>query len=61
VTRSGTILPPAGRPYADRRVKVAGTINRNGVVRTAFAQIGWEWGGDWANPKDYQHLTLNDR
>ena len=61
VTRSGTVLPPAGRPYADRTVKVAGTINRNGVVRTAFAEIGWEWGGDWANPKDYQHLTLNDR
>jgi hypothetical protein len=61
VTRSGTVLPPAGRPYADRSVKVAGTINRNGIVRSAFAQIGWEWGGDWTNPKDYQHLTLNDR
>lgn len=61
VTRSGTVLPPAGRPYADRTLKVAGTINRNGVVRRAFAEIGWEWGGDWSNPKDYQHLSLNDR
>ena len=61
VTRSGTVLPPAGKPYADRSVKVTGTINRNGVVRSAFAAIGWEWGGDWTNPKDYQHLSLNDR
>jgi hypothetical protein len=61
VTRSGTVLPPAGKPYADRGVKVTGTINRNGVVRSAFAAIGWEWGGDWTNPKDYQHLSLNDR
>lgn len=61
VTSSGTVLPPAGEPYADRDVKVTGTINRNGVVRRAFAAIGWEWGGDWTNPKDYQHLSLDDR
>ena len=61
VTRSGTVLPPSGGPYADRTVKVTGTINRNGVVRRAFAAIGWEWGGDWTDPKDYQHLSLNDR
>ena len=36
-------------------------INRNGVVRSAFAAIGWEWGGDWTDPKDYQHVSLNDR
>ena len=61
VARSGTVLPPAGKPYADRSVKVTGTINRNGIVRSAFAAIGWEWGGDWTSPKDYQHLSLNDR
>ncbi|MCU1371407.1 MAG: hypothetical protein JWO77_2601 [Ilumatobacteraceae bacterium] len=61
VTRSGTVLPPAGEPYADRSVKVTGTINRNGVVRSAFAAVGWEWGGDWTDPMDYQHLSLDDR
>ena len=61
VTRSGTVLPPAGRPYADRNVKVAGTVNRNGVVVRSFAAIGWEWGGDWTNPKDYQHVSLSGR
>jgi hypothetical protein len=61
VTRSGTVLPPEGRPYADRSVKVTGTINRNGVVRAAFAEIGWEWGGDWTSTKDYQHFSLSGR
>ena len=61
VTRSGTVLPPAGRPYVDRSLKVTGTINRNGVVRAAFAAIGWEWGGDWSTTKDYQHLSLSGR
>ncbi len=61
VAGSGTILPPAGRPYANRNVKVAGTITRNGIVRAAFARIGWEWGGEWSGSKDYQHLTRNNR
>ena len=61
VTSSGTVLPPAGKPYADRSVKVPGMIHRKGIVRAAFAAIGWEWGGDWTDPKDYQHLSLNDR
>ena len=61
VTRSGTVLPPAGKPYADRDVKVPGMIHRKGVVRSAFAAIGWEWGGDWVNTKDYQHLSLTGR
>jgi hypothetical protein len=61
VTRSGAVLPPAGRPYADRSIKVTGTVNRNGVVRAVFAEIGWEWGGDWTTPKDYQHFSLSGR
>ncbi len=61
VTRSGTVLPPAGKPYVDRNVKVPGMIHRNGVVRASFAEIGWKWGGDWTNPKDYQHLSLSGR
>ena len=28
------------------------------VVR-AFADIGWEWGGDWQSLKDYQHFSQN--
>lgn len=61
VTRSGSVEPPEGEPYADRSVKVTGTINRNGVVRAAFAAISWEWGGDWTSSKDYQHFSLSGR
>ncbi len=61
VTSSGTVLPEAGRPWADRSLRVPGMIHRNGVVRSSFAAIGWEWGGDWTNPKDYQHLSRTGR
>jgi hypothetical protein len=27
-------------------------------VVTAFAQIGWEWGGFWSSSKDYMHFSL---
>ena len=26
------------------------------VVKT-FRDVGWEWGGDWSSPKDYQHFS----
>jgi hypothetical protein len=61
VTSTGTVLPPEGEPWADRTLRVPGMIHRNGVVRTSFAAIDWEWGGDWTSPKDYQHLSLTGR
>jgi hypothetical protein len=61
VTTGGTVLPEQGRPWADRTLRVPGMIHRNGVVRSAFAAIGWEWGGDWSSVKDYQHLSLTGR
>lgn len=61
VTAGGTVLPPSGRPWADRDLRDPGMVHRDGVVRRAFASAGWYWGGDWTNPKDYQHLSLRDR
>ena len=61
VTASGTILPPSGKPWADRSLRVPGMIHRNGVVRTTFVGLGWGWGGDWTNPKDYQHVSRSGR
>jgi D-alanyl-D-alanine carboxypeptidase len=34
-----------------------GVITEGDAVIRAFARIGWEWGGDWSAPKDYQHFT----
>jgi hypothetical protein len=28
------------------------------VVVRAFAAIGWEWGGSWAEP-DFQHFSVS--
>jgi len=51
------VLPPEGRPYADRTPKRAGMVGHGDAAWRAFAAIGWEWGGDWHSMKDYQHFS----
>jgi hypothetical protein len=31
------------------------------IVKKAFAEIGWKWGGDWSSSKDYMHFSANGR
>jgi hypothetical protein len=31
-------------------------IHDGDVVVRAFASIGWQWGGRWRKPRDYQHI-----
>ena len=57
VTASGYVSPPAGAPFARRSRDASGMIHRRGPVVAAFAAVGWEWGGNWAWPKDYQHFS----
>jgi D-alanyl-D-alanine carboxypeptidase len=57
VTESGFVSPPAGAPYLSRSHHAPGMIHRRGPVVEAFASAGWEWGGSWAWPKDYQHFS----
>jgi D-alanyl-D-alanine carboxypeptidase len=57
VTESGYVSPPAGAPYAQRSRPAKGLIHDRGPVVDAFASIGWEWGGNWPWPKDYQHFS----
>ncbi|WP_370246692.1 CapA family protein [Nocardioides sp.] len=56
------VLPRAGARFLDldrsRRDLPPGVIGTDGVVVRAFARIGWEWGGDYADP-DYQHVALD--
>ena len=59
VTAAG-VSPEAGKKYAragDRRASVKGLIVGDSVVVEAFREAGWEWGGDWNSPKDYQHFS----
>jgi hypothetical protein len=56
VTDSGHVSPLAGAPFADRH-HAKGVIHAGGPVVAAFGSIGWEWGGNWSWPKDYQHFS----
>ena len=53
----GHVSPPAGRRYIDRSSQAPGVIHRRGFVVRAFRRIGWEWGGNWSYPVDYQHFS----
>jgi hypothetical protein len=61
VTSAGAVRPRNGRPFVDRTQHEPGMIHRHRVTVRAFAAIGWEWGGDWVNSKDYQHFSRNGR
>jgi len=55
------VSPPAGRRFVDRSTRAPGVIHRHGFVVRAFRRIGWEWGGNWRYPKDYQHFSATGR
>jgi hypothetical protein len=57
VTESGFVSPPGGVAYADRSRHAQGMVHRGGPVVAAFAAAGWEWGGNWPWPRDYQHFS----
>jgi hypothetical protein len=53
---AGSVLPPAGTAFLDRAVHRPGMAVPGGDLVTAFASVGWQWGGRWASP-DYQHFS----
>jgi hypothetical protein len=53
------VSPDAGERYADRSLDAKGMIHGGDVVVRAFAREGWEWGGYWVSPTDYQHFSSN--
>jgi hypothetical protein len=53
----GYVSPPQGAPFFDRSQRHRGLIHRRGFVVAAFARAGWEWGGSWSWPKDFQHFS----
>ena len=54
-----TVAPPAGASYVDRSPLRKGMVTPG--VRSAFASIGWAWGGSWTTKKDYQHFSATGR
>lgn len=57
VYRDGHVLDPAAQRYTDRSLQDPGMIHAGDVVVSAFAAIGWEWGGNYSSIKDYQHFS----
>jgi len=51
------VLPAAGEDYADRSLIRPGMITRPDPVTRTLLDIGWQWGGDWDDPTDYQHIS----
>ena len=59
--KGGTVDPPEGAPYADRRRQDQGMIHDGDAVVRAFAAQGWQWGGYWSSGQDYQHFSASGR
>ena len=47
------VILPRGAKYDPG---VAGTFTGDHPIVRAFLQFGWDWGGNWISPKDYQHF-----
>jgi hypothetical protein len=54
---NGRVHPRAGRAYLDRSRVRRGMAVRSGLLVSAFASVGWQWGGRWASSPDYQHFS----
>ena len=53
---NGTVDHENAKTYINRSTSELGMIMPDDECVKAFKERGWEWGGDWINPKDYQHF-----
>jgi hypothetical protein len=60
-TKGDLVLPELSSSYVNRDWKRPGMIFPGDVVTTAFADIGWTWGGTWTSLKDRHHFSANGR
>jgi hypothetical protein len=54
------VLPPEGREYLDRTRAFPGSILADSFIVKRCAESGWQWGGSWTSPKDYQHFEKSE-
>ncbi|HEV2824500.1 MAG TPA: M15 family metallopeptidase [Actinomycetota bacterium] len=55
--RGDLVLPELAGAYEDRERSRPGMVRPGDVVTTAFAGIGWTWGGIWRSPRDFMHFS----
>lgn len=56
---------PSGYPaysadFVERRQGVRHAITEDDICCSIFKEHGFSWGGDWSNPKDYQHFEKRE-
>ncbi|HEY3845464.1 MAG TPA: M15 family metallopeptidase [Acidimicrobiales bacterium] len=56
-----TVIPPMGDAYENRSDVRPGMAVTGGTLVTAFASVGWQWGGRWTGSPDYQHFSVNGK
>jgi len=54
------VAPPAGRAFLGRPDQ-PGVLHAGDPAVSAFAARGWQWGGLWRRPVDYQHFSTTGR
>jgi hypothetical protein len=59
VESNGVVDPPNGARYVNRSVHRLGMAYVGSPLNTAFAAVGWAWGGNWSGNPDYQHFSVN--
>lgn len=59
--RDGSLIPGLASTYLDRANVRPGMFVAGGGPVAAFAAIGWQWGGEWENPRDYMHFSASGR
>lgn len=59
--RDGGVIPGLALSYVDRANVRPGMLVPGGGPIEAFAAVGWHWGGEWGNPRDYMHFSANGR
>ena len=52
----GSTSHAASVPYLDRTPR-PGMATEGGALVAAFDAVGWDWGGRWSAPVDYQHFS----
>jgi hypothetical protein len=59
--RRDLVLPELASAYTDRGRDLPGMVREGDVVVSAFASIGWSWGGRWDDPVDPMHFSASGR
>lgn len=50
------VFPPDARRFVNRSLDGPYVIHEGDLCWRLFTEHGWEWGGSWSTPKDYQHF-----